>query len=60
MEMTACGLSDRVAAMALEHYIASRNGEFSPPGPKMKRLLARRLVSMKELIAQKIAELERV
>ncbi len=54
-KMAARVLPERGVTMALGLYIASRNGEFSHLDSTLERLLGRRPVSMRDVIAQKIA-----
>ncbi|MBC8122484.1 MAG: NAD(P)H-binding protein [Gemmatimonadaceae bacterium] len=45
---------DRAADMVLGLYVASREGEFAPVDPTLERLLGRRPISMRDLIAEKV------
>lgn len=48
------GAPARVADMVLGLYIAARNGEFAAIDPTLEKLLGRRPVTMRELMAEKI------
>ena len=52
--MAARGASDRATAMVLGLYVASRNAEFAPVDPTLERLLGRRPISMRDLIAERV------
>ena len=52
--MAARGAADRAANMVLGLYVASRKGEFAPVDPTLERLLGRRPVNMRDLIAAKV------
>ena len=52
--MAARGATDRAVSMALGLYLASRKGEFAPVDPTLERLLGRRPISMRDLIAEKV------
>lgn len=53
-KMASRGAPPAAANMALGLYIASRNGEFATIDPTLERLLGRRPIAMRDLIAQKI------
>lgn len=53
--MAARGLPPHVVEIALGLYVASRNGEFSAIDPTLERLLKRKPVAMREILAGKIA-----
>lgn len=55
-KMAAGGAPDRAVSTALGLYIASRNGEFATVDATLERLLGRPPVSMRDLIAKKVAE----
>ncbi len=52
--MMARGVPARFADFTLGLYSASRNGEFAPVDPTLERLLGRRPISMRDVIAKKI------
>ena len=52
-KMAARGAPDRAASLVLGLYGASRAGEFALVNPMLERLLGRRPISMRELIAEK-------
>jgi len=54
-KMAARGLPDAAANMALGLYRASRNGEFASVDPTLERLLGRRPIRMRDLMAEKVA-----
>jgi len=53
-KMAARGAPGSVADMVLGLYRASRNGEFATVDPTLERLLARRPITMHDLIAEKV------
>jgi NAD(P)H dehydrogenase (quinone) len=53
-KMATRGAPDSVADMVLGLYRASRNGEFAVVDPTLERLLARRPITMHDLIAEKV------
>ncbi len=52
--MATRGAPGSVADMVLGLYRASRNGEFAAVDPTLERLLARRPITMHDLIAEKV------
>lgn len=52
--MAARGAPEHAADMVLGLYVASREGEFAPVDPTLERLLGRRPISMRDLIAEKV------
>ncbi len=52
--MAARGAPDHIVDIALGLYVASRAGEFGPVDPTLERLLGRRAISMRDLIAGKV------
>jgi len=54
-KMAALGAPDRAADMVLGLYVASRNGEFAAVDSTLERLLGRRPISVRELLAEKVA-----
>jgi len=55
-KMAARGAPGRAADAVLGLYVASRAGEFAPVDPTLEALLGRRPVSMRDLIAAKVAK----
>jgi NAD(P)H dehydrogenase (quinone) len=55
-KVTARGAPPSAANLVLGLYIAARNGEFAAVDPTLERLLGRRPISMRELLAQKIGQ----
>ena len=53
--MAARGAPPAAAGMALGLFVASRNGEFAAVDPALERLLGRRPVAMRDVIAQKVS-----
>lgn len=54
-KMVARGLPERVVTITLGLYSASRNSEFARLDPTLEQLLGRPTLSMRDLIAQKVA-----
>lgn len=52
--MAARGALDRAAGMVLGLYVASRKGEFASVDPTLERLLGRRPIGMRDMIAEKV------
>ena len=52
--MAARGAPARAAAALLGLYAASRNGEFAGVDPTLRRLLGRRLTSVRDLLAERV------
>lgn len=53
-KMVARGASERFALITLGVYVASRKGEFAPADPTLERLLGRRPISLRDLLAEKV------
>jgi NAD(P)H dehydrogenase (quinone) len=53
--MAAHGMPDRAADMALGLYLASRQREFAAVDPTLERMLGRSPISMRDMIAEKLA-----
>jgi len=53
--MAARGAPARAADIVLGFYVASRHGEFAAVNPTLGQLLARSPITMRDVIAKKIA-----